>query len=134
LSLELGGDRAELERLATAVEEFAQQQGWPAAVVFKVHLVLEELVINVMAHGGRGGDTEIEVAVRSGEDLISISVVDNGVAFDPLTEAPEPETSGPIEDRDAGGLGVHLVRTMMDDVSYRREADRNRLTMTTPKS
>lgn len=120
--------------MADAVEEFAGRQGWPDGVVFKVNLVLEELVINVMNHGGRGGREEIEVTVTSGEDLISIAISDNGLAFDPLSDAPEPETTGSIEDRGVGGLGVHLVRTMMDDVNYRREPGRNHLTMTTPKS
>ena len=134
MSLELGSDRAELERMAAAVEEFAEQQSWPDGVVFKVNLVLEELVINVMTHGGQHDHAEIEVTVTSGDDLISISISDNGVAFDPLKDAPEPETTGSIEDRHVGGLGVHLVRTMMDDVAYRREPGRNHLTMTTPKS
>lgn len=120
--------------MAAAVEEFAEQQSWPAGVVFKVNLVLEELVINVMTHGGREGREEIEVTVTSGEERITITISDNGVAFDPLSDAPEPETSGSIEDRHVGGLGVHLVRTMMDGVSYRREPGRNHLTMTTPKS
>lgn len=134
MSLELGSDRAELERMAAAVEDFAEQQSWPDGVVFKVNLVLEELVINVMTHGGQGGHAEIEVTVTSADDLISISISDNGVAFDPLRDAPEPETTGSIEDRHVGGLGVHLVRTMMNDVNYRREPGRNHLTMTTPKS
>lgn len=120
--------------MAAAVEEFAQQQGWPDGVVFKVNLVLEELVVNAMTHGGQADRAEIEVTVTSGDDLISISISDNGVAFDPLNDAPEPETTGSIEDRGVGGLGVHLVRTMMDDVAYRREPGRNLLTMTTPKS
>lgn len=120
--------------MAASVEEFAEQQSWPDGVVFRVNLVLEELVINVMTHGRQAGHAEIEVTVASGDDRISISISDNGVAFDPLTDAPEPETTGSIEDRHLGGLGVHLVRTMMDDVNYWREPDRNRLTMTTPKS
>lgn len=120
--------------MAAAVEEFAEQQSWPGGAVFKVNLVLEELVVNVMTHGGRADRARIEVTVTSSDDLISISISDNGVAFDPLTDAPEPETTGSIEERHVGGLGVHLVRTMMDDVTYRREPGKNHLTMTTPKS
>ena len=120
--------------MAAAVEEFAEQQSWSDEVVFKVNLVLEELVINVMTHGCPDGLAEIEVTLTSSDDLISISISDNGVAFDPLTDAPEPEVTGSVEDRHVGGLGVHLVRTMMDDVSYRRELGRNHLTMSAPKS
>ena len=130
----MGNDPAELERLANAVEEFAERESWAPEVVFRVNLVLEELVINVMTHGSDEGLAEIEVIVTSSEDLVSIRLSDNGVAFDPLTDAPEPEVTGSVEDRHVGGLGVHLVRTMMDNVSYRRERGRNLLTMTTQRN
>ena len=93
--------------------------------------MLEELVVNVMTHGSHEGLAEIEVTVTSVDDLVSIQLSDNGVAFDPLTDAPDPEVTGSVEDRHVGGLGVHLVRTMMDSVSYRRCDGRNLLTMTT---
>ncbi len=127
-------DPAELERLASAVEEFAERESWAPEVVFRINLVLEELVINVMTHGSHEGLAEIEVTVTSSEDLVSIRLSDNGVAFDPLTDAPMPEVTGSVEDRHVGGLGVHLVRTMMDNVSYRRERGRNLLTMTTQRN
>ena len=56
-------------------------------------------------------------------------IADDGRPFDPLTEAPEPDLESAIEDRPIGGLGVHLVRTMMDEVRYRREEGKNRLTL-----
>lgn len=130
LSLQLENDPAELERLAAAIEELADEQGWVEGIAFKVNLVLEELVFNVMTHGGRGGETEMEVTVTSSADVISIRLSDNGIAFNPLTDAPDPELSASVDDRHIGGLGVYFVRTMMDDVSYRRESDRNHLTMT----
>ena len=130
----MGNDPAELERLASAVEEFAERESWAPEVVFRVNLVLEELIINVMTHGSHEGLAEIEVTVTSSEDLVSIRLSDNGVAFDPLTDAPEPEVTGSVEDRHVGGLGVHLVRTMMDNVSYRRERGRNLFTMTTQRN
>ena len=120
--------------MAGAVEEFGEQQDWPAEIVFKVNLVLEELVVNAMTHGSHEGLADIEVTVTSTEDLVSIRLSDNGVAFDPLTDAPDPELAGSVEDRDVGGLGIHLVRSMMDDVSYRRENGRNLLTMSTRRS
>ncbi|MDE0066884.1 MAG: ATP-binding protein [Acidimicrobiaceae bacterium] len=134
MSLELENDPSELERMAGAVEEFAEQQDWSPEVVFKVNLVLEELVVNVMTHGSHEGLAEIEVTVTSSEDLVSIRLSDNGIAFNPLTDAPDPEVTGSVEDRHVGGLGVHLVRTMMDEVSYQRENGRNLLTMTTQRN
>ena len=130
LSLEVENDPAELLCLATAIKEFAERENWAPGLVFKVNLVLEELVINIMTHGSHDGLADIEVTVTSTEDLVSIEILDNGLDFDPLTEAPEPEMTGSVEDRHVGGLGVHLVRTMMSEVSYRRELGRNHLTMT----
>lgn len=134
LSLNVENDPSELLRLSSAIEEFAEGEQWPQGLVFKVNLVLEELVLNIMTHGSHEGLDEIVVAVTSSEDLVSIEITDNGLAFDPLTESPEPEISASIEDRHVGGLGVHLVRKMMSDVSYRRDQGRNRLSMTTPRN
>ena len=134
LSLEVEIEPPELLRLAAVVEEFAERENWPEELVFKVNLVLEELVLNIMTHGSHEGLDEIVVVVTSNDDLVSIEITDNGLAFDPLTDAPEPEILASIADRHVGGLGVHLVRKMMSHVSYQRDQGRNRLTMTTPRN
>ena len=56
-----------------------------------------------------------------------IEIIDDGIPFDPLTEAPEPDLTSPIEDRPIGGLGVHFTKSLMDDVEYCRESGKNRL-------
>ena len=53
--------------------------------------------------------------------------------FDPLTEAPEPDLTAAVSERRVGGLGVHLTKTLMDEVRYSREAHRNRLSIVTRK-
>ena len=55
--------------------------------------------------------------------------MDNGRPFDPLNDAPEPDLDSGVADRAVGGLGVHLVRTMMDEMRYRRDRGRNHLTL-----
>lgn len=129
----LDNDPEELQRLATAIEEFAEREDWPAPVVYRVNLVLEEMVMNVIVHGSCEGLAEIKVTVTSDSDLISVELTDNGIAFNPLTDAPEAEVTGSVEDRHVGGLGIHLMRTMMDDISYKREMGKNILAMTTKK-
>ncbi len=133
MSLELSNDPDALELLAASVTKFAEQQGWPDGTIFKIDLVLEELFVNAMAYGNPDGLVEVGVTVTSGDDVVAIEISDNGVAFNPLADAPEPEVESSIEDRRVGGLGLHLVRTMMDGLSYRREHGRNHLTMTTPR-
>ena len=60
---------------------------------------------------------------------MEVAVEDDGVAYDPLVETPEFDPNQSMEERRIGGIGVHLVRTLMDEVEYLRVGDRNRLTM-----
>ena len=130
LSLRIATRLDELPRLDAAVEDFAQEQAWPPDLVFQVKLVLEELGVNIVNHGhDDDARHEIEIEIASAADALTIEIADDGRPFDPLTEAPEPDLESAIEDRPIGGLGVHLVRTMMDEVRYRREEGKNRLTL-----
>ncbi len=125
LSLTMGFEAADLPRIQSAIGEFSREQDWPPDIEFQVDLVLEELVLNVVNHGSRGGEGEINIELVSDPEAVVIQIIDDGRPFDPLTDAPEPDTESGIEDRAVGGLGIHLVRTMMDDVTYRREENKN---------
>ena len=120
--------------MTTAIEDLAEQDGWPPDLLFKVNLALEELGLNIMDYGLERPEQEIEITLKADEDSLVIEIMDEGRPFDPLTDAPEPDLSLPIEDRRVGGLGIHLVRTMMDDMQYRREQGRNHLTLVTRKT
>lgn len=133
LSLAINTTRDELERISSSIEDLGQQDGWPDDLVFRVNLVLEELILNVIDYGADGGDPDIALQIESEGDSISIELTDSGRPFDPLTEAPEPDLTAPVGERRVGGLGVHLTKTLMDEVSYSREADRNRLSIVTRK-
>lgn len=120
-----------LQLIASAVEELGQREAWPDSLVFKVNLVLEEVGINILSYGGESGGPhpEMEIVITSEDDSLTIEVSDDGRPFDPLHEAPEPALGAEIEDRPIGGLGVYLVQTMMDDLSYQHTGGRNHLTM-----
>ena len=94
-------------------------------------LVLEELGINILTHGGKGMERrpEIEIVLTSEDHALTIEVLDDGHPFDPLQDSPNPDLTATIEDRPVGGLGIHLVRSLMDDLHYQRDAGRNRLTL-----
>lgn len=99
------------------------------ALKFTLRLVLEELVVNVVNYAyGEGGDGPLDITVENRDDAIVVTLTDKGVPFNPL-EQEAPETDLPPEDRPIGGLGIFLVREMMDNVSYRYEAGRNILTV-----
>ena len=134
LSLKMGFEVAELPRIQSAIGEFSRAQDWPPDIEFQVDLVLEELVLNVVNHGSRGGEGEINIELVSEPEAVIIQIIDDGRPFDPLTDAPEPDTESGIEDRAVGGLGIHLVRTMMDDVTYRREENKNHMRLVKRRS
>ncbi len=119
----------ELDRVSAAVEELAEREDWPPEMVYRVTLVIEELVVNIINHGHDDGVHDIEIAMASEPDALTVEIIDDGRPFDPLSDAPEPDLDSLLEDRPVGGLGIHLVRTMMDEVHYRREQDRNHTTL-----
>ena len=134
LSLKMGFEVADLPRIQAAIGEFSREQDWPPDIEFQVDLVLEELVLNVVNHGSGGREGEIKIELVSDEKAVTIQIIDDGRPFDPLTDAPEPDTESSIEDRAVGGLGIHLVRTMMDEVSYRREENKNHMRLVKRRS
>jgi anti-anti-sigma factor len=123
--LAIGTDPGEVAKVTAAFAEFADTHALPASVRRSLHVALDELLTNSMMHGfaGReGGAVTVEVELHP--DRVSVTVTDDGKPFDPLGLAA-PDTALPVAERPEGGLGIHLVRGMMDEVSYHRRADRN---------
>ena len=123
----------ELADLVAAIETLGEQDNWPGDLTFRVSLVVDELAQNVVDYAYSDAHGDVEVAVTSREETVVIEIVDDGQPFDPLTEAPAPDLTSPIEGRPIGGLGVHFTRTLMDDVEYSRESGRNCLKIVTRK-
>ncbi len=120
-----------LQRIASEVEELGQREAWPDGLVFKVNLALEEVGINILSYGGKSGGPwpEFEIVIASEDDALAIEVSDEGRPFDPFNDAPKPSLDADLEDRAVGGLGIHLVQSLMDDLSYEHTGGKNRLTM-----
>ena len=131
LRLRLKAEMASLRELDKAVEEFAVAQNWPSRVLFQSRLVLEELATNIINHGyqGMGRDHDFEVRIWSSSDAVKMELTDASWPFNPLTDSPEPTLGGELEDRPIGGLGLHFMQSMMDEMSYVREDGKNRLTI-----
>ena len=123
----------DLADLVAAIEALGEEDGWPGDLTFRISLVVDELAQNVVdyAYNDTPGDVEVEVTSR--DETVVIEIVDEGQPFDPLTEAPAPDLTSPIESRPIGGLGVHFTKTLMDNVEYRRESGRNCLKIVTRK-
>jgi anti-sigma regulatory factor (Ser/Thr protein kinase) len=126
-------------RLPARIENFDRLMGWilgllrekgfPEERIQEVELASEEALVNIIRHGFPGREPG-DVAIRcTGEpdDSVEIEFSDDGVPFDP-TSLAQPDLILPVEERPVGGLGVFLIRRLIDEVRYRREGGRNILT------
>jgi anti-sigma regulatory factor (Ser/Thr protein kinase) len=129
VSITLANQRSEIDRLVGFVDEFAARHSLSPDVVFALQLALDEIFMNVVRHAHDDGlPHEIGVRLALEEGIVTTVVEDDGRAFDPLS-VPPADIEAAIEDRPIGGLGVHLVRSIMDTVEYRREHGKNVLVM-----
>jgi serine/threonine-protein kinase RsbW len=125
LDLLLHNDGLEIPRLASTLEYFAEVGNIPSKALFRLNLALDELLTNVISYGypeQRVG--EIRIRVRFDGSRIEVRLADDALAFDPFS-VPDPDVSSGLDERPIGGLGVHFVRTLMDEVSYSREGREN---------
>ena len=128
--LTMDNDIRQISRLAGFVERIREDNRLDPERAMKINLALEEAVTNVIMYAypaGTGGKVNLEAVVEDG--VLRFTLTDRGKLFDP-TAAPDADTSASLEDRPIGGLGIHLVRAIMDSVSYRRTDGKNVLTMT----
>ncbi len=131
----IGADPGQVAGVSAAFAEFADAHAVPATIRRSMSVALDELLNNTIAYGfaGRegskrgGGEVCIDVELRA--DRLCATLSDDGRPFNPLDVAA-PDTALSVEERQVGGLGIHLVRRLMDDVAYHRRADRNVVSLT----
>ena len=122
---------AAVENLATVaefVEECADRFGLDSQKKVGALVALEEAFINICRYVYPDGVGEVEISCGADGDALVIEIADKGSPFD-IMSLPKPDTTLDIMDREIGGLGVHLIRTLSDGVSYRLENDKNILRM-----
>ncbi len=127
--LTITNDVKEVPRLAEFVEEACEASGFDMATTMQLNLALEEAVVNVIDYGypaGTKGDISIEA--QANEQRLKFTITDSGVPFDP-TAKEEVDTTLTAEERPIGGLGIHLVRQIMDSINYERSNGHNVLTL-----
>jgi serine/threonine-protein kinase RsbW len=126
LRMTIGADRSEIARVNAAFAKFADLHTLPASVRRSLQIALDELLSNTIDYGFVGQAT---VELEAAGDRVTLRMTDDGRPFDPFAVAA-PDASLPLEERRSGGLGIHLVRGMMDEVSYQRQAGRNVVVLT----
>ncbi len=119
----------EKRRLLQSLELFAHEHELPAKVVQAADLALEEHLTNIMSYAfDEASLHRITVRLQVQDQCLVIQVEDDGRPFNPL-ERPCVDTAVPLHAKPIGGLGIHLMRQFMDELEYRREANRNVLCM-----
>jgi anti-sigma regulatory factor (Ser/Thr protein kinase) len=125
LTVRLASRLEEIERLAAEIEAFGAAHQLPDAVIFAFNLSLDEIVTNVISYAFTDvQEHPIDVRLCLVGDVLQAEVIDSGRPFNPI-DVPAPDLDAPIDERRIGGLGVHIVREMMDSLEYAREGGRN---------
>jgi len=122
-------DLANLSKLINFIVEGAKHAGFDEKKVTQIKLASEEIIVNVMnyAYSGKEGDVEVSYTFHD-DGTMEIEITDWGVPFDPFS-LPEPDVAAPLQDRKIGGLGIYLVRKVMDEVRYKRVGNKNVVTL-----
>ena len=110
-----------VRQVAGAVEDFCASERLPEDVAWRLRVAVDEIVANIVMHAPAGATHAIDVEFRREADLVEITISDDGPEFDPFAR-PAPDLDVPLERRQPGGLGIVLVKGLMDDVSYTRTA------------
>lgn len=125
--VQLPARQASLNRLLDRFDVLGRTLRLPVGLRRDLHLVLDEIVSNVVHANPRSRATRLGLELTLDRGSVTLEVIDNGKAFDPTLVQPP---RGSILDRPIGGLGLHLVRGLMDTVSYTRQHGSNHLVLT----
>ena len=115
--------------LGMFIDEVCENVGFDMSTTFKLNLAIEEAVVNVMSYAypaGTKGDVDIDA--EADDEQLKFVISDSGTPFDP-TQKGEVDTTLSAEERGIGGLGIHLIRQIMDTINYERVDGKNVLTL-----
>ena len=122
---QIKNDFSEIRVLADLVEKFGKKNGFSGDLVNDINLSLEEIIHNTIAYGYEDDSVyfiDVRISLK-GKELV-LEIIDDATSFNPL-ETPKPDVDEPIKERAEGGLGIFLVRNIMDKMEYKRKKDKN---------
>ncbi len=134
LDLDIGLEQEGPRRAVESFEQFALENDLPMDLVFKFQLALDELLTNVVSYAfdDDASDPVITLGLRVTDAKLEAVLVDNGRPFNPLRDAPVPDLDLSAEDRQVGGLGIHLTKAFIHALNYERVDGWNRLNLMQP--
>jgi len=115
----------ELPTLAAKIEELAEKWELSMGISMNLNLVLEEIFTNIVNYGFTDKKEHTIVIDFIYDDILTIKITDDGIAFNPLTDARTPDLNAGVEERQIGGLGIYIVNEIMDKVDYKRIENEN---------
>ena len=128
-TFELKNDLTELESLCQHLNRFGRDTGLAEAVITDVNICLDELFTNIVCYGFKDDKVHLtRFTMKLNKGVLTLVIEDEGIAFNPL-EKEDPEIPDDLIDVRIGGLGIHIVRKLMDDMVYERREGKNRLTL-----
>lgn len=128
-SFELKSSLSELDNLCENLEEIGQKIGLSKKLIFEINLALDELFTNIISYGFTDKEEHtIKVTMTPQDKMLCLCIEDDGIPFDP-TDFEIPDVACSVENCKIGGLGIHIIRKLMDDICYQRYEDRNVLTL-----
>jgi serine/threonine-protein kinase RsbW len=128
-TLILKNKRSEIRILADAVMDFGRENDLPQDALSEIRLALEEMFSNIVSYGFEDErDHDIEMDIELSADVLTMKIRDDGRPFNP-TGYSNPNLGKPLEEREVGGLGIHLVRHVIDQWEYKSGQGKNILTM-----
>ena len=128
-TIQLKNNLTELERLSQIVNEFGEAHRLSPKTLYALNLSLDEILTNIIYYGyDDTNEHPVIIRVSLKDEELTAEVEDDGKPFNPL-EAEKPDLEKPLEERQVGGLGIHLVMNLMDTVEYKRQGNKNLLVM-----
>jgi anti-sigma regulatory factor (Ser/Thr protein kinase) len=126
-NIKLKNNFSEIKKLNDFLGEFIQQNLQNKSIYQAIQLSLEEIFNNILLYAYPDNQPhEISIQFIIDNSAIQIAIEDDGIPFNPLN-MKKPEISTPLRERQVGGLGIHLIRSLMDQVAYQRSKNKNRL-------
>jgi len=128
-SFELKSDLSELDSLCENLETFGEKFGFSKKLIFEINLALDELFTNIISYGFKDDKEHIVTVTLTPEnDELCLRIEDDGKPFNPV-EFETPEVSCTVEECKIGGLGIHIMKKLMDEVCYERCGEKNVLNL-----
>lgn len=118
-----------LDEIREFVGGIARENGFSDKDVYNVQLATDEAASNIIEHAYEGiADGQLVISCGFKDEKLTVTLVDRGVSFDP-SAIPMPDLKADLSDRQIGGLGIFLMRKLMDEVHYDPGTEGNKLTM-----